>query len=305
MVRWQATDYLSFSHRGAQPHQPDRGSLGLRGRAAGHAVLEHGSADLRRLPVDAPVTARRVTTTRREALGALAGRRRFADLPATAQGAAACASIRARLAACARLVRAALGHGFEGQRKPDLGDGTFLNPLVSGDHPDPSILRDGADYYLTFSSFDAYPGLPVWHSTGPRRTGNPSGSTLNEARRFGLGAGARASRRAGSTTTSTRARREYRSLYVITRGTHRRAVERSGRPEAACPHRSRACGRRRRQAIPVPQRWRSRALTDDGLATDGAGRACLRSVALSGRVGSSRPSRPKGRRSCGMASGST
>ena len=53
------------------------------------------------------------------------------------------------------------GSGFEGQRKPDLGDGTFLNPLISGDHPDPSILRDGSDYYLTFSSFDAYPGLKV------------------------------------------------------------------------------------------------------------------------------------------------
>lgn len=54
--------------------------------------------------------------------------------------------------------------GFEGQRKPDLGDGTFLNPVVSGDRPDPSILRDGETYYLTFSSFDAYPGLPVWRS---------------------------------------------------------------------------------------------------------------------------------------------
>jgi beta-xylosidase len=54
--------------------------------------------------------------------------------------------------------------GIEGQRKPDLGDGTFLNPLISGDHPDPSILRDGTNYYLTFSSFDAYPGLPLWKS---------------------------------------------------------------------------------------------------------------------------------------------
>ena len=51
--------------------------------------------------------------------------------------------------------------GFEGQRKADLGDGTFLNPIMAGDHPDPTILRDGADYYMTFSSFDAYPGLVV------------------------------------------------------------------------------------------------------------------------------------------------
>ena len=54
--------------------------------------------------------------------------------------------------------------GVEGQRKADLGNGTYLNPIMSGDHPDPSILRDGDDYYMTFSSFDAYPGLVIWHS---------------------------------------------------------------------------------------------------------------------------------------------
>jgi xylan 1,4-beta-xylosidase len=54
--------------------------------------------------------------------------------------------------------------GIEGQRKADLGNGTFLNPIVSGDHPDPSILKEGRDYFLTFSTFDAYPGLTIWHS---------------------------------------------------------------------------------------------------------------------------------------------
>ena len=54
--------------------------------------------------------------------------------------------------------------GIEGQRKADLGNGTYLNPIMSGDHPDPSILKDGDDYYMTFSSFDAYPGLVIWHS---------------------------------------------------------------------------------------------------------------------------------------------
>jgi len=53
---------------------------------------------------------------------------------------------------------------FEGQRRADLGDGCYLNPIFAGDHPDPSILKDGADYYMTFSSFDAYPGLVVWRS---------------------------------------------------------------------------------------------------------------------------------------------
>ncbi len=58
----------------------------------------------------------------------------------------------------------AWARGIEGQRKADLGDGRFLNPIFAGDHPDPSILRDGDDYYMTFSSFDAYPGLVIWHS---------------------------------------------------------------------------------------------------------------------------------------------
>lgn len=61
----------------------------------------------------------------------------------------------------------ALAHaaGIEGQRKADLGNGTYLNPIVAGDRPDPTILKDGDDYYMTFSSFDAYPGLVIWHST--------------------------------------------------------------------------------------------------------------------------------------------
>jgi len=54
--------------------------------------------------------------------------------------------------------------GIEYQRQADLGDGTFLNPVLAGDRPDPSVLKDGDDYYLTVSSFDAYPGLPLWHS---------------------------------------------------------------------------------------------------------------------------------------------
>jgi beta-xylosidase len=58
----------------------------------------------------------------------------------------------------------AWGRGIEGQRKADLGNGYYLNPIIAGDHPDPSILRDGDDYYMTFSSFDSYPGLVIWHS---------------------------------------------------------------------------------------------------------------------------------------------
>ena len=54
--------------------------------------------------------------------------------------------------------------GIENQRRADLGNGTFLNPILSGDHPDPTILRDGDVWYMTFSSFESYPGLVIWKS---------------------------------------------------------------------------------------------------------------------------------------------
>ncbi|MCO6149682.1 family 43 glycosylhydrolase [Flavobacterium sp. NRK1] len=41
---------------------------------------------------------------------------------------------------------------------------TYQNPIFGGDYPDPSILRDGKDYYIVHSSFDYYPGLTIWHS---------------------------------------------------------------------------------------------------------------------------------------------
>ena len=42
---------------------------------------------------------------------------------------------------------------------------TYTNPIFAGDYPDPSILRDGDDFYLVHSSFEYYPGLLIWHST--------------------------------------------------------------------------------------------------------------------------------------------
>ena len=56
------------------------------------------------------------------------------------------------------------GPGFDGQRIADQRNGTYLNPIFAGDHPDPTILRDGDDYYLTHSSFESSPGLLIWHS---------------------------------------------------------------------------------------------------------------------------------------------
>lgn len=95
---------------------------------------------------------------RRDSLKALASAGLLPLIPgARAQGSAASSSLDPYAAM-------QWGKGVEGQRKADLGNGTFLNPVFAGDHPDPSILKDGEDYYLTFSSFDAYPGIVIWHS---------------------------------------------------------------------------------------------------------------------------------------------
>ena len=37
--------------------------------------------------------------------------------------------------------------------------------IFPGDYPDPSIVRDGNDFYMTHSSFTYFPALLVWHST--------------------------------------------------------------------------------------------------------------------------------------------
>ena len=38
------------------------------------------------------------------------------------------------------------------------------NPIIPGYYPDPSICRVGDDYYLACSSFELYPGIPLFHS---------------------------------------------------------------------------------------------------------------------------------------------
>lgn len=38
------------------------------------------------------------------------------------------------------------------------------NPVLPGFHPDPSICRSGADYYVCTSTFEYFPGLPIYKS---------------------------------------------------------------------------------------------------------------------------------------------
>jgi beta-xylosidase len=42
---------------------------------------------------------------------------------------------------------------------------TFTNPILSGDRPDPAVIKVGDEYWLTYSSFEAAPGLPLYRST--------------------------------------------------------------------------------------------------------------------------------------------
>lgn len=44
------------------------------------------------------------------------------------------------------------------------GPHDYLNPILPGYYPDPSILRVGEDYYLVNSSFVHFPALPIFHS---------------------------------------------------------------------------------------------------------------------------------------------
>ena len=46
----------------------------------------------------------------------------------------------------------------------DLGNGNYQNPILYADYSDPDVCRVGDDYYMTASSFNCVPGLPILHS---------------------------------------------------------------------------------------------------------------------------------------------
>ena len=48
--------------------------------------------------------------------------------------------------------------------QPDLGNGSYQNPVLFADYSDPDVVRVGDDYWLTSSSFSHVPGLPILHS---------------------------------------------------------------------------------------------------------------------------------------------
>lgn len=73
--------------------------------------------------------------------------------------------IRYLLATCLGLLTSANLYAQYQVVSAEKGSSYYRNPIFAGDHPDPSILRDGKDYYVVHSSFEYYPGLLIWHST--------------------------------------------------------------------------------------------------------------------------------------------
>ena len=48
--------------------------------------------------------------------------------------------------------------------RSDQGNGNYRNPIIHADYSDPDVVRVGSDYYMTASSFEDVPGLPILHS---------------------------------------------------------------------------------------------------------------------------------------------
>ncbi|CAM5633770.1 hypothetical protein STENM327S_02978 [Streptomyces tendae] len=53
----------------------------------------------------------------------------------------------------------------EGEVPDAAGTRSPATPIVVGFYPAPSICRVGQDYYLSDSSFEYLPGVPLFHST--------------------------------------------------------------------------------------------------------------------------------------------
>ena len=55
------------------------------------------------------------------------------------------------------------GNPFAAEPDPDAIV-TYNNPIIPGFYSDPSVCRVGEDYYLISSTFEYFPGVPVFHS---------------------------------------------------------------------------------------------------------------------------------------------
>ena len=55
-------------------------------------------------------------------------------------------------------------HPYAHPYRSDLGNGRYRNPVLHADYSDPDVIRVGEDYWMTASSFNCTPGLPILHS---------------------------------------------------------------------------------------------------------------------------------------------
>ncbi len=68
------------------------------------------------------------------------------------------------LALLAILVSPPSGLAEPDQRHRPADHNTFSNPIIPGFAPDPSIVRVGDDFWLINSTFESFPGIPIYHS---------------------------------------------------------------------------------------------------------------------------------------------
>ena len=53
---------------------------------------------------------------------------------------------------------------WSGRWRDERSRATFVNPVLAGDRPDPAIIKVGDEYWMTYSSFESAPGLPLYRS---------------------------------------------------------------------------------------------------------------------------------------------
>ncbi len=58
----------------------------------------------------------------------------------------------------------AMAHKVQPVWSPDNGDGTFTNPILWGDWPDPDVIRVGDEFYMISTSMHYVPGCPILKS---------------------------------------------------------------------------------------------------------------------------------------------
>ena len=173
------------------------------------------------------------------------------------------------------------------RRSSDDDAPTFTNPVLAGDRPDPAVIKVGDEYWMTYSSFEAAPGLLLYRSTDlvnwtyeTSALPNPVGNT------FAVDIAEHDGRffiyipfipTPWSTLTDA-------SIFVIHAAVDERSVVGADRPRHPRSDRPRPRRRRGRQAVPVHQRGaphpaRRRRAVDGGRAREG-----LRRLAVPRRV---------------------